>query len=102
MVPAEWTATVGRLPDNDLVMTEAWVSKHHAEIFWRPPPGAGEYYLRDLSRYGTYYFDGRSWRHLHQQEVALALGTPLQFGSRQGEIMEFTLGNSPKTVRNWS
>lgn len=94
---------VGRLPDNDLVMTEAWVSKHHAEIFWRPPPGtgAGEYYLRDLSRYGTYYFDGQSWRHLHQQQVALTLGTPLQFGSRQGEIMEFTLGNSPKTMRNW-
>ncbi len=97
---------VGRLPDNDLVMTEAWVSKHHAEILWRQPPapvlGPEGYYLRDLSRYGTYYFDGQSWRHLQQQEIPLALGTPLQFGSRQGEIMEFTLGNSPKTMRNWS
>jgi len=97
---------VGRFPDNDLVMTEAWVSKYHAEILWRQSPGeglgSGGYYLRDVSRYGTYYFDGQSWRHLHQQEVALALGTPLQFGNRQGEIMEFILGNSPKTVRNWS
>ena len=47
---------VGRLPDNDLVIQEPWVSSKHAEIFCRQTPGvtAGDiqktYYLRDYSR----------------------------------------------------
>jgi hypothetical protein len=86
---------VGRLPDNDLVILEPWVSGQHAEIFCRNLFGADGhqpcYYLRDISRYGSYYFDGHTWCHVHRQEVPLALGTPVRFGSLEGQLMEFTL-----------
>ncbi|MBD1918389.1 MULTISPECIES: CHAT domain-containing protein [Cyanophyceae] len=92
---------VGRLPDNDLVILEPWVSGQHAEIFCRTQfeNGAQEtyYYLRDRSRYGSYYFDNHSWHHVHRAEVPLALGTAIRFGSPEGELMEFTLEGSPKS-----
>ncbi|MEO1068508.1 MAG: CHAT domain-containing protein [Cyanobacteria bacterium J06638_6] len=91
---------VGRLPDNDLVILEPWVSGQHAEIFCRNQFDNGVqktcYYLRDMSRYGSYYFDGSTWQHVHRAEVLLSLGTALQFGSREGELMEFTLEGNPK------
>ncbi|WP_017301442.1 CHAT domain-containing protein [Nodosilinea nodulosa] len=93
---------VGRLPDNDLVILEPWVSGQHAEIFCRTQFDNGVqetcYYLRDMSRYGSYYFDGRSWNHVHRAEVPLALGTALRFGSPEGELMEFTLEGNPKST----
>lgn len=86
---------IGRLATNDLVIAEPWVSSHHAEIFhrnsWDRGRLARDYYLRDLSRYGTYYFDGQTWHHLHRQEVVLSLGALLRFGSPQGMVMEFTV-----------
>ncbi len=92
---------VGRLPDNDLVILEPWVSGQHAEIFCRNQFDNGvqetRYYLRDRSRYGSYYFDGATWHHVHRAEVPLPLGTTLQFGSREGELMEFTLEGNPKS-----
>lgn len=92
---------VGRLPDNDLVILEPWVSGQHAEIFCRTQfeNGAQEtyYYLRDRSRYGSYYFDNHGWHHVHRAEVPLSLGTAIRFGSPEGELMEFTLEGSPKT-----
>ncbi|PZO36726.1 MAG: hypothetical protein DCF17_16925 [Shackletoniella antarctica] len=92
---------VGRLPDNDLVILEPWVSGQHAEIFYRNQFDNGIqktcYYLRDQSRYGSYYFDGVTWHHVHRAEVLLTLGTAIQFGSREGELMEFTLEGSPKS-----
>jgi hypothetical protein len=92
---------VGRLPDNDLVILEPWVSGQHAEIFCRNQFDNGVqktcYYLRDMSRYGSYYFDGSTWQHVHRAEVPLSLGTAVQFGSREGELMEFTLEGNPKT-----
>jgi hypothetical protein len=85
---------IGRLATNHLVISEPWVSSYHAEIFyrhsWNPEVWARDYYLRDLSRYGTYYFDGQTWHHLHRQEVVLPLGARLRFGSPQGMVMEFT------------
>jgi hypothetical protein len=92
---------VGRLPDNDLVILEPWVSGQHAEIFCRTQFSRGTpetcYYLRDISRYGSYYFDGQAWHHVHRAEVPLALGTALRFGSQEGELMEFTLEGNPKS-----
>lgn len=87
--------TIGRLTTNQLVIPEDWVSSHHAEIFYRHNRDrqglARDYYLRDRSRNGTYYFDGQTWRHLHHQEVVLPLGARLRFGSDQGMEMEFIL-----------
>ncbi|MBD2112238.1 MULTISPECIES: CHAT domain-containing protein [Cyanophyceae] len=92
---------VGRLPDNDLVILEPWVSGQHAEIFCRTQFENGtqetHYYLRDRSRYGSYYFDNHGWHHVHRAEVPLALGTAIRFGSPEGELMEFTLEGSPKS-----
>ncbi len=92
---------VGRLPDNDLVILEPWVSGQHAEIFCRTQFGNGRpetcYYLRDMSRYGSYYFDGRAWHHVHRAEVPLTVGTAIRFGSQEGELMEFTLEGNPKS-----
>ena len=49
------TLRIGRLPDNDLVISEPWVSKYHAEIFSRSGPGSAlekpVYFLKDMSRY---------------------------------------------------
>ncbi|MBD1876646.1 CHAT domain-containing protein [Nodosilinea sp. FACHB-131] len=92
---------VGRLPDNDLVILEPWVSGQHAEIFCRTQFENGiqetHYYLRDRSRYGSYYFDNHGWHHVHRAEVPLTLGTAIRFGSPEGELMEFTLEGSPKS-----
>lgn len=90
---------VGRLPDNDLVIQEPWVSGQHAEIFSRSGLSTSAaqptYYLRDRSRFGSYYFDGVQWHHVHRAEVPLPLGTALRFGSPEGQLMEFTLEGSP-------
>lgn len=89
------TIRIGRLPDNDLVISEPWVSKYHAEIFSRSGPGssvgATHYYLKDMSRFGSYWFDGQSWQSVHRKEVPLPSGTRLKFGSLEGQLMEFTL-----------
>jgi hypothetical protein len=94
---------VGRLPDNDLVIPEPWVSGQHAEIFCRnglgPNPEQPTYYLRDRSRFGSYYFDGAAWQHVHRAEIPLALGTALRFGSPEGQLMEFTLEGTPSEDR---
>jgi hypothetical protein len=86
---------IGRLPDNDLVISEPWVSQHHAEIFSRSGPGSSaavaNYYLKDMSRFGSFYFDGRSWQPVHRKEVPLTPGTRVRFGSLEGQLMEFTL-----------
>lgn len=86
---------IGRLPDNDLVIAEPWVSKYHAEIFGRTVDGPAatmtHYYLKDMSRFGSYWFDGRSWQSVHRKEVPLASGTQVKFGSLEGQPMEFTL-----------
>lgn len=94
---------VGRLPDNDLVIPEPWVSGQHAEIFCRnglgSDPDQPTYYLRDQSRFGSYYFDGADWQHVHRAEIPLALGTALRFGSPEGQLMEFTLESAPSEDR---
>ncbi len=86
---------VGRLGENDLVIAEPWVSGRHAEIFCRQTAGASPngltYYLRDNSRFGTFYQYNGDWQSIHRQEVPLQPGTRLRFGSPQGRLLEFVL-----------
>lgn len=86
---------VGRLPTNDLVIAEPWVSSQHAEIFCRNLIQTGHpqttYFLRDRSRFGTYYFQKGRWQHIHRDEMPLPLGTQLRFGSLEGQLMEFVI-----------
>ncbi len=91
---------IGRKPDtNDLVISEPWVSSTHAEIFHRritsEQPGDGletAYYLRDNSRYGTFYWHEGRWREVHRQEIMLQSGTQIRFGScSDGRLLEFVV-----------
>jgi CHAT domain/FHA domain len=85
---------VGRTNENDLAIAERWVSKRHAEIFYRqmPQPSGNielTYYLRDYSRYGTLVLGDNGWEKIHHQEVPLHSGIQLKFGSSQGQAVEF-------------
>lgn len=86
---------VGRRPENDLVIAEQWVSQRHAEIFCRSgEPGDTQpltYFIRDYSRFGTHLRGPDGWQRIHRQEVVLAPGAQLRFGSSQGQLMEFVL-----------
>ncbi|MGB7248216.1 MAG: CHAT domain-containing protein [Phormidesmis sp.] len=91
---------IGRKPDaNDLVIADAWVSSSHAEIFHRriaSRHSEGEletaYFLRDNSRYGTFYLQDGSWRGVHRREITLLPGTQIRFGSQSdGQCLEFVL-----------
>ena len=86
---------LGRLPDNDLVIPEPWGSSKHAEIFYRraAADAAAEptYFLRDFSRYGTYYLSTQGWQQIHRQEVPLSSGMQLRFGSSDGCLLEFVI-----------
>jgi CHAT domain/FHA domain len=89
---------VGRAAENDLVVWEPWVSQRHAEIIYRPPtptnPQSALYYLKDCSRFGSYVMtaDGK-WQKVHSQEFPLSSGMQLKFGSEDGQILEFRMGN---------
>ena len=90
---------IGRKPEtNDLVISDPWVSSSHAEIFHRrvaqnADGGLGMvYYLKDNSRYGTFYTTDGSWREVHRQEVTLHSGTQIRFGSKSdGRLLEFVV-----------
>ncbi len=94
---------VGRSSDNDLVLSERWVSQQHAEIFCRDNSASGgglTYFLRDFSRYGTLIFQDNRWQKVHHQEVPLKSGVFLKFGSSQGQalafLLEFSISNDPE------
>lgn len=93
------TLRVGRRPENDVVIPEPWVSGNHAEIFCRQISGEGSnsedaaYYLKDDSRFGTFFQHTEEWQHIHRQEICLKPGTQLRFGSLQGRLMEFVVEN---------
>jgi hypothetical protein len=87
---------VGRAGENDLVILEPWVSQRHAEIIYRSRSMtdlSGVYYLRDLSRFGSYVCDDvdGKWQKVHAQEFPLRSGMQLKFGSEQGQLLEFRL-----------
>ena len=92
---------IGRQQTNDLVLSEQWVSSNHAEIFHRRMMkqrlGSGTessvervYFLKDDSRFGTFYLQDGVWRGVHKQEVTLSSGTQIRFGNRSdGPKLEF-------------
>lgn len=89
---------VGRLPENDIVIQERWVSQRHAEIICRDPDddrtAEPTYWLRDFSRYGTLISGLEGWKKIHHQEVPLQSGVKLKFGSSQGQTLEFVVERS--------
>jgi len=88
-------ARVGRLGENDIVISEPWVSQRHAEIFCRHPNLGSTtfqtYFLRDNSRYGTLLLESDSWQKVHLQEVPLQSGMRIKFGSSHGQTFEFII-----------
>lgn len=86
---------VGRAEDNDLFVSEPWVSKRHAEIVFRSAAAsksdAGTYYLKDVSSFGSYILVDGSWLKIHGREFPLTTGMQLKFGSEDGQILEFRL-----------
>ncbi len=97
--PQIWPITagivrVGRGEDNDVVISEQWVSSKHAEIFCRngnDDQSQPSFFLRDFSRYGTLVSAQTGWQRVHHQEIALPSGTQLKFGSSQGQALEFLI-----------
>ena len=87
---------VGRAGDNDLIVYEPWVSQRHAEIIYRSASATNlsiaKYYLRDLSRFGSYARtpDG-IWHKVHAEEFPLQSTMQLKFGSEEGQILEFII-----------
>lgn len=81
---------LGRHPENDIVISEGWVSQRHAEIYCRQAPlGGTTFFLRDNSRFGTLLLDCDRWQNVHLQEVPLQSGMQLKFGSSRGQTFEF-------------
>ncbi len=84
---------IGRLNDNDLIVSEPWVSLRHADIIYRNNSSneSSGYYLRDFSRFGTLVKTIKDWQKIHHQELPLKSGMQLKFGSDQGQIVEFLI-----------
>ncbi len=79
--------TIGRSPDRDLVLPDAYVSRSHAEVVF----DAGEFYLVDCgSRSGCYVNGKRVARQV------LAPDDVIHLGSLQGPPMRFS--RSPDTT----
>ncbi|MCG5057024.1 MAG: CHAT domain-containing protein [Limnoraphis sp. WC205] len=92
---------VGRGEDNDIVISEQWVSSKHAEIFSRnsnDDRSQPSFFLRDFSRYGTLVLAETGWQRVHHQEVALQSGTQLKFGSSQGQALEFMIDPAQPSI----
>jgi FHA domain len=67
------------------------ISQKHAEVIYRNSSAdeTPRYFLRDFSRYGTLVQTSQGWQKIHHQELPLATGMKLRFGSEQGQILEF-------------
>ncbi|MBD2386245.1 CHAT domain-containing protein [Cylindrospermum sp. FACHB-282] len=89
---------IGREKNNDLVIQEPSVSKHHAEILCRTTlteaTRVQTYYLRDCSSYGTWILNPHGWQQILREEIALKSGMQLKFGSAKGETWEFIIEGS--------
>jgi hypothetical protein len=86
---------IGRTKDNDIVISEIYISKHHAEILCRnilnETTSSTTYYLQDLSTHGTtWYLSPNGWQQILREQVPLTSGMQLRFGSFKGEIWEFS------------
>jgi pSer/pThr/pTyr-binding forkhead associated (FHA) protein len=77
--------------ENDVVLPAGpGVSRKHAEIFCRlSPMGEQQYFLRDISRYGTWISQTNGWQQVTQQEVAIPSGSKIKFGTMENMPLEF-------------
>ncbi|MFM6311421.1 MAG: FHA domain-containing protein, partial [Dolichospermum sp.] len=85
---------IGRTRDNDIVIPEICISRHHAKILCRTTLNENTlstvYYLQDISTYGTTWYLGiNGWQQIPGEEVPLKSGMRLMFGGNKGEIWEF-------------
>ena len=90
---------IGRTKDNDIVIPEPSVSKRHAEILCRSTltgkTTVRNYYLQDLSTYGTTWcLSPNGWQQILREEVLLQSGMQLKFGNSHSEIWQFVLEDS--------
>ncbi len=86
--------SVGISDENDVVLDDPGVSRRHAEIFCRDGftnSNAPTYFLKDLSRYGTWVLDATGWQKINHQEVQLFPGMQVKFGGSQNMAMEFVV-----------
>jgi hypothetical protein len=87
---------IGRTRDNDIVIPEPSVSRHHAEILCRnnfsSTNPVQNYYLQDRSTFGTTWcLTSNEWQQIPREEVPLTSGMQLKFGSSRGEVWEFVI-----------
>ena len=85
--------SVGISDENDVVLNDPGVSRRHAEIFCRGFTRSNDvtYFLKDLSRYGTWVLDATGWQKINHQEVQLVPGMQVKFGGSQNRAMEFVV-----------
>jgi hypothetical protein len=86
--------SVGISDENDVVLNDPGVSRRHAEIFCRngfTSSNEVTYFLKDLSRYGTWVLDATGWQKINHQEVQLFPGMQVKFGGSQNMAIEFVV-----------
>lgn len=82
--------SVGISDENDVVLQDPGVSRRHADIVCRNSYGESvAYFLKDVSRYGTWVMDQQGWKRINHQEVELVSGMQVKFGGSQNMAMEF-------------
>jgi hypothetical protein len=92
---------VGRGDSNDVVLQQPYVSREHAEIFYRDSASDDPepiYLLRDRSRCGTWIANPASptqWMRVHHREVPISSNTQLKFGDPTSQTLEFVVDVPP-------
>ncbi len=96
-----WTLRGGRMSvgisdENDVVLRDPGVSRRHAELFCRngfttSDDDEATYFLKDVSRYGTWVLDATGWQKINHQEVQLFPGMQVKFGGSQNMAIEFVV-----------
>lgn len=71
------TTTIGRKLDNDLVIQDVLVSRHHAEVIQRD----GAYFIKDRDSTGGTYLNNKRIKEaqLFSNDLILLANTPLMF-----------------------
>lgn len=68
-------ATIGRAPDNDIVLDDETVSRHHARILVEPGIGNPQIYIQDLASANGVLVNGqRQVRQLLHDEDRIVIG----------------------------
>ena len=90
---------IGRVPDNDLVLSDLNVSRHHAELRKSP---AGSYEIVDLgSHNGTFVNGQRVTAQMLSSRTSSASGTPPSGSRTASSGSSSTMARSPSPPRTW-